>query len=178
MAFFRKLLIGVLIACVLIIIIGFFLPRTYQVERQVTIAASDDRIFNLINSVDAMQTWSPWKALDPNLKITYGLTKVGQGASYHWQSEKSGEGSLVISESLPYTKIVTKLDFQDSGKAVGIFTILANDANTSAQVSWQMIGDSGYNIFGRYFGLVLDSLVGPLFADGLGRLKQEAEKQQ
>lgn len=178
MAFLRKLLLGLVILFVLLMVIGLFLPRSYQVQRQVAISASDDRIFNLINSVDAMQTWSPWKALDPDLKITYGLTKVGQGASYHWQSEKSGEGSLIISESLPYTKIVTKLDFKDSGKAVGIFTISANEANTESVVVWQMIGDSGYNIFGRYFGLVLDSVLGPLFDDGLGRLKQESEKQQ
>lgn len=174
----RKLFLGLLILFVLIIIVGFFLPRTYQVQRQVAIKASDDRIFNLINSVETMQSWSPWKALDPDLKITYGLTKVGQGASYHWQSAKSGEGSLVISESLPYSKIVTQLDFKDSGKAVGIFTISANADNTESQVAWQMIGDSGYNLFGRYFGLVLDSLVGPLFEDGLQRLQQQAEKPQ
>lgn len=177
MRFLKKLFLTLLILAALLFGFGFLLPSQYNVERTVEISSTDEAVFNLVNDLEKMQIWSPWKAIDPSLTVEYGLTKSGQGASYFWKSEKSGEGTLTISESTPFSKIVTDLDFKQSGLAKGIFLFEPKESGL-VNVTWQLSGDNGYNIVGRYFGMAMDSLIGPVFEDGLKRLKQEAEKSQ
>jgi hypothetical protein len=44
------------------------------------------------------------------------------------------------------------------------------------EVTWQMQGDSGLDILGRYFNLLLNPLMGPMLDDGLQQLKSLAEQ--
>ena len=46
------------------------------------------------------------------------------------------------------------------------------------ELTWQMQGDSGLDIFGRYFNLMLDPLMGPMLDEGLARIKLLAEEPQ
>ncbi len=53
--------------------------------------------------------------------------------------------------------------------------LLAPDGN-GTRVTWTNEGDMGGNPVNRYFGLMMDRLVGPDFEAGLANLKGLAEK--
>jgi hypothetical protein len=44
------------------------------------------------------------------------------------------------------------------------------------EVVWTMTGDNGMNILARYFGFLMPSMIGPMFEEGLTRLKMISER--
>ncbi|MFH1572509.1 MAG: SRPBCC family protein, partial [Acidobacteriota bacterium] len=48
-------------------------------------------------------------------------------------------------------------------------------AGEHTNVTWDMVGDMGGNILGRYLGLVMDKAAGPMFEKGLQKLKTAVE---
>jgi hypothetical protein len=50
------------------------------------------------------------------------------------------------------------------------------DVGDGVQVTWEMVGDNGFNPLGRFAGLLMDMVVGPMFDEGLARLKLVAEE--
>ena len=54
--------------------------------------------------------------------------------------------------------------------------IFYSPEGSATRVIWQMSGDSGMNIIGRYFGVMMDGMVGPMFESGLEKLKSAVEK--
>jgi len=167
--------IGLAIAGIilLLVIVGLFLPSEYALERSITIQAPIDAVFAQVNDLRNWEKWGPWQEEDPTTKITYGDSTIGVGASYSWTSEKSGDGSLVIVESVQNQSITTDLDFGTEGKAQGHWTFEQTD--DGVRVTWGMHGDSGYNLIGRYFGMMMDTMVGPYFDKGLANMKEIAE---
>lgn len=156
-------------------IIGFFLPQEIRVERSAEIAAPAHIPFMLVNDLQSWHKWSPWHQLDPNMKITYGKITAGEGASYTWESEKSGNGQLDITESVPSKKISTRMDFRENGTAAGEFIFEANTPKT-VRITWAMETDLGGSPFSRFIGLFMEKFVGDDFETGLRNLKEISEK--
>jgi len=169
----KKIGFTILGVILLLVIVGFFLPAKYSAKRSIVIKAPVANVFDQVNDLQKWDAWSPWLAEDPSIKITYGEITKGKGASYRWTSEKSGEGSLTIEKSIENAAITTDLDFTDEGKAKGIWTFEETDGGT--KVTWGINGDAGYNLINRYFGLMIDTFVGPYFDKGLAKLKEVAE---
>ena len=163
--------LGVLL--LLLIIVGFFLPSTYSAERSITVNAPVEVVFNQVNDLKNWETWGPWAAEDPNMTVTYGDITEGVGASHSWTSEKHGPGKLTIAKSEAHKMIRTDLDFYDKGQAKGRFDFEPTD--DGVKVTWGMDGDAGYNLIMRYFGVMMDSMVGPYFEKGLTGIKEIAE---
>lgn len=46
-------------------------PSSSRVVRSLTIDATPERLFGLINDFHEWAAWSPWDKMDPNLKRTY-----------------------------------------------------------------------------------------------------------
>ena len=151
---------------------GLLMPRSYAVERSQTIKAEPEEVYGLVADLEANQIWSPWKYKDPTIDVSYGDKKVGIGASYSWTSEESGIGTLKISEATPHQSITTDLDF-DGTLATGHWTF--EPAQGGTKVTWGISGDNGFNPIARWFGLMMDGLVGADFELGLERLAATAE---
>ena len=171
----KGLLIGLVVLVAIFVVIGFFLPKTAHVERSVTIARPPCTVFALVNSFKLFNQWSPWAAMDPNAKYAYEGPEMGVGAVMKWASDKKevGSGSQTIVASEPFKLVKTKLDFGPQGVADGFFKIAAGDGGT--MLTWGFDTAFGSNIVARYFGLVMDSMVGKDFEKGLAALKKLAE---
>ena len=154
------------------LVVGLFLPEDYGMSRSIEVNAPAEVIFEQVNNLKKNEAWSPWKAQDATLKMTYGPTTKGKGATYSWTSENSGAGTLTIEESLPPTKIRNALNFQGQGSGTGIWTFEPKGKTT--HVTWAMEGKAD-GLVGRYFGLFIDGMVGPSFEAGLSSLKKVAE---
>lgn len=169
----KKILTGAAVIVLLFVVVGFFLSDHYAVSRSAVMKAPADVVFRHVNHMERMQAWSPWKQTDPTVKPVMGAILEGKGASYSWTSEKSGNGTLRILESVPSSRIVNELDFGSDGKAQATWTFTAVDGGTS--VKWGFEGNAEGSIPGRYFGLLMDAMVGGHFESGLALLKGIAE---
>jgi uncharacterized protein YndB with AHSA1/START domain len=171
-----KRLIFCLIGLVcLLLVISFFLPSKVHVERTLAINVPPEKLFEQVNTLKNWEKWSPWHKLDPNMKLEYAGPPLGLGAKYSWESKQRnvGSGTLTITESVPHKSIQTAMDFQGQGLATGNFRFEKNQEAT--QVTWSMETDMGKNPIGKFFGLMMEKMVGADFEKGLNNLKSLCE---
>ncbi len=177
MTILKRVLIGFVGLLVVLLCIGFLLPREVNVERSATIDAPADSVFVLVNDLHQWEHWTPWgKDRDPTIEVTYGGPAAGKGAWYSWKSEELGAGKLEIVESHPGKSIEMLLSFEgdDGGPAKCGFTFEPVDGKTN--VKWWFDADMGVWPPGRYFGLLIDRMLGADYEKGLANLKSVAEK--
>ena len=159
----------------LFVVAGFFLPRTAHVERSIVIDGPAATVFTVLNGFRQFNRWSPWADIDPNVASTYEGPATGVGAKMTWSGNAEvGSGSQEILDSTPYSDIKVRLTFGDfGGDFLANYTVAAEGSGT--KVTWGFDADYGSSIFGRYFGLMSDSMLGPDYEKGLARLKEFVE---
>jgi effector-binding domain-containing protein/uncharacterized protein YndB with AHSA1/START domain len=171
----KKLVSTIIIAAIVFAAVGLLLPRTAHVERSTVIDAPQAMVFTVLNGFRQFNRWSPWADIDPNATTTYAGAEAGVGAKMSWAGNSEvGTGSQEILESVPYEAVRLKLTFGDfPGDYVVHYTLAPEGAGT--KVTWSFDADYGSSILGRYFGLMSDSMLGPDYEKGLGRLKAFVE---
>lgn len=173
----KRVLIGIGVFILIILQIGLFLPHEFRYERVVWIDADPDDVFPYINNLKNWDKWTVWnKENDPSIQTSYPGPEEGEGAVRNWTSKKNGEGSIEIILSIEdrlitYDKIVQKEGFKTNGK----IELIESDGGTS--VIWVEEGDFGYNIAGRYLGLIMDSFEGRKLYKSLLNLKEIIENE-
>ena len=172
MRIIKNIILGLIVLIAVLALVGLLLPRTYKVERSVTIQAPADLVFDLVNDLKKNEAWSPWK--DPTMTITYSEPSAGVGASSTWKSKDMGNGTQTIEESVPNSSIRLNLDFGGMGTAKADW-IFAPEGE-GVKVTQQMSGDQGMNPVKRYMALMMDKMIGPYFERGLASLKQVSEQ--
>lgn len=151
-------------------------PDTFKVQRSLRIGASAEKLFPLINSPRAMNTWNPFLEPDPAIKLTYSGPESGKGAAHDWVGNRHvGQGRIEITEVVAPSRIVVKLDMLKPMKAHNTveFTLQPNgDATT---VTWAMSGRQPLlaKVMSLFFNC--DKMVGGQFEKGLTKLKTLAE---
>lgn len=171
----KAFLFAIIALVVIVVVVGFFLPATAHVERTTVVDASQTTVFTLLNSYKTFQQWSPWFERDPIAEYTYEGPESGVGAKMSWKSEKPdvGSGSQEITGSVPYSEITTHLDFGDQGTANAFFHI--KPVGEQTEITWGFDTEFGFNIVGRYMGLLFDRMLGPDYEKGLNSFKTLVE---
>lgn len=165
--------IGLLVIIVLVVGISFFLPKTYHVERMVSIDAPAAQIHRLTSDLqNGWPQWEPWSEVDDSIETTYGDVVAGVGASQSWTS-KDGAGTLTftacdVASGVEYDMAFNVDQYLSTGK------LRYTPTATGTDVTWEMDGDVS-GVIGKYFGLMMDSMVGAMFEKGLDNLKATAE---
>ncbi|MCC6383900.1 MAG: SRPBCC family protein [Bacteroidia bacterium] len=149
-------------------IAGFFLPSKVHVERQAEFNAPAYLVFNQFNTVENWIKWFPWVKMDTHSKWTHFGPDAGIGAGYSWKGEKTGEGKITITESKPFSLIVTELEMGDKKGYPGF---LFEEINGTTRVTWYFDNDAGSNPFSRYMNLMIKGMLGHLFEQGLSDVK-------
>lgn len=177
MKFLKWLLIIVVSLAIVLAVIGFFLPKTVHIERSIVIGGDRDKVFNQINSMERFNQWSPWFKLDPNANYQYSGPQSGKGSKMSWDSADPnlGKGTQEIIESQYPSLVKTELFFGDDPNPGYATFNIEEITYTQTRVTWSFDADFGNNIIGRYFGLMLDSMLGPQYDEGLKALKQQVE---
>lgn len=157
----------------LLIVIGMFLPSRLQVERDILIDTHAATIFALLNDFRQVSKWSPVLESDPNAQIDISGPPRGVDASIYWNGHIIGRGRKTIIESVPYEKITTQFELGDQAPATATYTLSSEEEMT--RVVWLHESDYGFNLVGRYFGMVQNPVIGREQEEGLRRLKELAE---
>ena len=170
----RKILLALVLAVLVVLAIGLFLPREYTVSRSVTIRADKARVHALTSDLSRWSEWSPWED-DESLTKTLGPVTSGVGASQAWTSD-SGDGRLVMTKSDPEEGIAYDLVFGPSGSespAQGWMTY--SGVGDAVVVTWGMSGEWDMPVLGGWVARMADRMMGPDFDQGLKTLKHKAE---
>ena len=171
----KKLLGALLVVVIVLIGVAYMLPRDIHVERSVVIARPTAAVFPYVNSLHRFNEWSPWRLLDPNVKMTFSGPETGVGSAMAWAGDsKVGKGTQIITESTPDKRVASDLEFGDMGVAKAAWVLSGDAASTT--VVWSLDMDLGTNPIYRYMGLFIDKGVGPDYERGLAQLKALAEK--
>lgn len=172
----RGLLIGSAGLVLAVVAIGFLLPGSARFERSIVIERPVATVFTVLDGFRHFEAWSPWAGLDPAMKKGIEGPISGVGARYVWTSDVQsvGSGSQEIIESVPYQRIGVRLAFSGmDSQNTAQFELTPEDGGT--RVVWRHEAMFGSSLIGRYFGLMLDRMVGPDYERGLAQLKAHVE---
>ena len=171
----RYIVLALLFLLVVVVIVGFFLPAKVRLERSIEINRKAPVVFSVINSLNNFNKWSPWYNLDLNANYVVTGPKSGVGSKIVWQGNaKVGKGSNEIIASQQNAFIKTKFFFgKNDQPAYSTLSLAEKDQKTT--VTWAFENDFGYNVFYRYFGLVLEDMIAPDYEKGLSNLKTYVE---
>ncbi|WP_426299982.1 SRPBCC family protein [Arthrobacter sp. R-11] len=153
---------------------------TFSVSRNAFIPAPAAEIFPLVNDFHKWTAWSPWEAVDPNLKRSYSGNESGVGAKYTWSgNNKAGSGNMEIVNAVEPTKINIRLEFTKPMKAVNPTEFTFSPEGEGTRVTWTMTGENK-TFMSKVFALFMnmDKLVGKDFEKGLASLGAAAAKRQ
>lgn len=155
---------------------AFLLPTSAHVERSVYIDAPPATIFAVLNGFRQFNRWSPWANMDPATIYHLEGPLLGVGARQAWSSDDPavGAGSQEIIESQAPERIVMRLIFSGfDGDNRSTFTLTPQAGGT--HLEWAYDSDFKGALIARYFGLLLDGMIGPDYERGLAELKSFAE---
>ena len=110
------------------------------------------------------------------MKRTYSGAAHGTGSVYEWEgNSKAGKGRMEITDSLPPSQVVIKLDFLKPFEAHNIVRFTLQPTGASTDVTWAMQGPSPYLAKIMHVFINMDRMVGRDFETGLANLKAVAE---
>jgi len=175
MGFLLWAIVGLVVVVTILAGIGFCLPDKYRVERRVLIDAPPTAIFPAINTLKEWPTWTAWTVERyPDMKVSFSGPAAGVGARYTWEGKSTGHGELQLTRSDPAKGITFDLEF-GHGKYISVGTIEMSPEASGTKVTWTNEGELGLNPINRYFGLMMDKMMGPDFQKGLDNLKRKVE---
>lgn len=163
------------VAIVLLVGVGFLLPQTVEVERSAVIKADAATVFTYVNSLEKFHSWSPWADMDPAMQLEFSGPESGVGASMSWSSAEPqvGNGAQKIIVSERDKRVVAELEFDGKKGGESEFELVPHDSST--QVIWRFRADFGFNPIARYFGLIIDQMIGEHYDVGLAKLRDLVE---
>jgi hypothetical protein len=157
----------------LIILLALIAPKTYNVNRSITVNKPISEVFNYLKFTKNQDEWSPWKKKDPNMKQEYVGTDGEVGFIAKWEGNKDvGTGEQEITRIVNNETVESQLRFFKPWKSQSNAYIKVDmvDANTTL-VTWGFSGVNKppSNIFFLFFNM--DKTVGKDFEEGLNDLK-------
>jgi uncharacterized protein YndB with AHSA1/START domain len=177
MRWLLRIVVTLILVVVILAGVGFLLPSRYHVERSVEIGAPSAKVYALLVDPHEWKRWTIWNQRDPGMKVEYAGPQSGAGAKWSWESKTEGTGNMEFTEVRQDELVAYKLNFPDFGMQSGGALTLTPSAGAAGKVRvrWTNDGELGLNPMSRWFGLMMDRLVGPDFDAGLGNLKRLAE---
>lgn len=171
---FKRILVILVAAVIVLAIIGLLLPRNTRVARSISIARPASLVYATVNSFQLFPRWSPWQQLDPNMHQTTEGAREGVGAKLRWSgNDKVGSGTQVITASTLNHSVASDIDFGKMGVAKSNMVLAPNGAST--RVTWTLDIDLGGSPVAHYFGLMMDRMIGKDYETGLNNLKALVE---
>ena len=173
MKMLRNVVIAVAVLLVLFLVIGFFLPSTFTVERSTLIAAPVESIYARVATPRTWATWSAWTVKqDSTLVYTYAGPDSGVGAIMRFTARRMGSGELQIVEAI--TDRVVGYDLRLTGTSMKVSgRVTFEPAGDGTRVTWRDSGDLGGNVLLRYLAPLLDRNLAAAYEESFAGLRRE-----
>ena len=171
----KKILLALGVVVAILVAVIAMQPASFSIERSASIEAPAEIVIAHIENLRAMDAWSPWAKLDPQLKIDYDGPESGVGARSSWEGPEMGKGSLTILAVKPGQEVEMKLEMLTPMAVTNRILFSLAPTGDATHVTWHMDGNNSF--VGKAMGLFvsMDKMVGGPFESGLASLKTVAE---
>lgn len=152
-------------------------PAAFRVERTVVIQAGPARLHPMVSSMREFNTWNPYVRKDPQADVRYRGPSSGIGSAFDYAGNPDiGRGSVEVTDSEPYARVVMQVDtvMPVKGRTTFHFTLTARDA-AATEVRWERRGTHDFLARLQAIFVNLDASLGRDFEAGLLNLKTRAE---
>ena len=176
---FVKVLLGIAfllgIAAFVLSLMG---PEEVNVERSVTINASEQVVASNIKTIEASKKWDPWLGKDSNAVITYEGEAGTVGSKCSWKSDhpEVGEGNQEIVE-VTESGIKTKLTFISPQPGEADASLMMAAGEEGVTVTWGFTSKTNFMMRVMTVFMDFDAMIGADFEKGLENLKTLCEDQ-
>ncbi len=151
-------------------------PDNFQIARSIEVKAPPEKIFPLINDLQAFNTWNPFYGKDPAAKFAYAGPPAGKGAIHTWDGNGDvGKGSIEITDAIAPSRVAMRLDMLSPMEAHNEVAFTLQPEGGATKVTWDMRG--AQPVLGKVMDAIfgMDAMVGTEFEKGLQTLKAKAE---
>jgi effector-binding domain-containing protein len=156
----------------------------YAVAESKIMNAPASLIFTNVNDFKNWQTWGPWMAKDPDIKITYAEKTSGEGGSYSWTSDdmEVGDGSMTTIKVIPNKEIGQTITFNTpigESKSDVSWDFESTENPTETKVTWAMKGEQSLleKVFMAFSDDDLEAGISEMFQEGLASLDSAVAKE-
>ena len=164
----QRVLYALVALFVLIVAGGFAAPRFVHVEATYLVDAPASVVFAQANDFHRLALWALPNAENPDVRLTYSGPERGEGAMVTWSDPVSGGGTQQIVESVPYEYVSVLQNPGEPGEAVAWIELASAAGGTNVTRGFEH--DYGFNLVGRYFGLLWGGMVRRDYSLSLVRL--------
>ncbi len=160
----KKILIMIGILVLIALVVPVVLPAQFFMSRSIEINAPIATVFTKLTDLNEYVKWNPFPEGDPTNQAD--VSGLGVGSSLVWKGDKTGEGKMTITNIESEKKISVKMEFYKPMSGEGTVQWIVN-AKSDSQTELVWTFEQNLTYFSRYFGLVMDSMMGKHFEKGL-----------
>jgi len=151
-------------------------PNDFRIQSSVSIRATPGKILPFIDNFHNWPLWSPYEAMDHNMKRTYSGAAKGLGAVYEWEGNaRAGKGRMEIIGETP-NKVVIKLNFYKPIEAENTAEFTLVPKGDSTVVTWVMYVKNTFKAKIFYVFVDMNIMLTRDFDKGLVKMKEKIEK--
>lgn len=162
--------IGIIIG--LVLLISALLPSSVSISRSIIIQANPDLVYYQVANLQNWEKWSPFEAED--MISVYAGPVAEAGMTRDWQSKSKGDGHMEVISGNPGLEYHSKMSMTNGNHGSEHWTF-ETDSLKHTKVTWTFTFEDLQYPFFRLLGLVSESVMGPVFEQGLNQLKTRCD---
>lgn len=170
---------------VLLLIVGFVLfifAASFMVnpdistERSIEIDQPKDVVFEYIRHLRNQDDYSPWAAMDPNMKQEFRGTDGTVGFISAWEGEETGKGEQEIVGIIDGERIDFKLRFFEPFESqADVYMITDSLSENRTRVTWGLESSMNRPMNLMLLFMNMEEAIGNDYDEGLEKLKEILE---
>lgn len=179
MKILKRILMVLAALVAFVLILALVAPKSYSVEREITINQPLDSVFNYVKYLKNQDNFSVWATMDANMKKEYRGTDGVPGFVSAWESESKdvGKGEQEIMKIADGKRIDFEIRFMKPFESTDYAYMTTDAVNDSVtDVKWGFSGKMPYPMNLMLLFMSMDEMVGKDLGTGLENLKSVLEK--
>lgn len=144
---------SILILFIGLIGVGYFLPTSQTVERNIEIEAYAEDVYALINDLRSHSQWEVLSANNGQVDMAFGGPESGVGQTAAWQTEQTppvtGTQEIVESQPSEFVRLLSNIDgvvttrtyaLSENGNSENVFVLLRSEYELNGFPYLQRVG--------------------------------------
>ena len=171
-----KIVLGFFLILFLAVVVGMLVVgKKYHFEKSIVINAPVEKVWQNVNSMKAVNSWSPFLDFDKNMKQTYSGVSGQVGDTYHWSgNDEAGEGEEKITALETNKKSSVNIHFIKPFDGNADADVILEPQGNATKVTWTFNTEMNYPM--NLMKLTMDTKMDKDFGKGLQKLKEISEK--
>ena len=162
---------------VLIGLLALIAPKSYDVNRSISVNQPISKVFDYLKYLQKQQEWSPWEKRDPNMKKEFEGVDGQVGAISKWEGNKEvGTGEQEITRIVENEVVESRLRFFKPWKSESdAYLKVKEEGADQTSVTWGFSGKNKFPVSIMMLFMNMDKAIGKDFEEGLASLKSRLE---